>query len=291
MDCYDECLSLSSKIISKYIELLISPIYDIDLDMRSEMVCSILDMVLEEYKLIHNMIESGVDKDIDKIYSNNEDDYNETIVRIKNKISDRREILNGIYITAYELGLDKVDNNMKFSIYDAVVSMINIDTIKSLYNKIYSLESYCDSDDKFIELLKTRLNVSKIELLFNTNVSEIISLYYDTSINEIPRIDDKKIRNKINLLNNKKYDSLIENTVIIFIARIIQELAKIRSVRNNDRDVFKYLVSITQIEVLINYLDKNKLQELYDFCIKMTNNENKASMNNIKRLVKNKIDN
>ena len=78
-------------------------------------------------------------------------------------------------------------------------------------------------------------------------------------------------------------DSLIENTVIIFIARIVQELAKIRNVKNNDRDVFKYLVSITQIEVLINYLDKNKLQELYDFCIKMTNDYNVVSMNNIKR--------
>jgi hypothetical protein len=235
------------------------------------------------------MIELEID--IDNIYSDNESDYNESIVRIKNKLTDRREILNGVCISAYELGLNKIDNNMKFSLYDAIVSMINIDTIKSLYNKIYYLKSYCDSDDKFIELLKTRLNVSKIELLFNTNVSEIVSLYYNTSIDDIPRIDDMKIRNKIKLLNNKKYDSLIENTVIIFIVRIIQELAKIRYVRNNDRDVFKYLVSITQIEVLINYLDKNKLQELYDFCIKMTNNDNKISMNNIKRLVKNKIDN
>lgn len=291
MDCYDDCLKLSNEIISKYIELLVFPIYDIDFSLRSEMVDSILDMVLEEYKLIHKMIELGIDKDIDKIYSNNNDDYNEVVVRIKNKLADRREILNGVYITAYELGLDKVDNNMKFSVYDAIVSMININTIKSLYNKIYSLKSYCDSDDKFIELLKTRLNVSKIELLFNTNVSEIIALYYNTSIDDIPRIDEMKIRKKIELLNNKKFDSLIENTVIIFIARIVQELAKIRNVKNNDRDVFKYLVSITQIEVLINYLDKNKLQELYDFCIKMTNNENKASMNNIKRLVKNKIDN
>ena len=29
MDCYDEILSLSDKIISKYIELLVSPICDI----------------------------------------------------------------------------------------------------------------------------------------------------------------------------------------------------------------------------------------------------------------------
>lgn len=291
MNCYDDCLKLSNEIVSKYIELLVFPIHDIDFSLRSEMVDSILDMVVEEYKLIHKMIELGIDKDIDKIYSNNNDDYNEAVVRIKNKLADRREILNGVYITAYELGLDKVDNNMKFSVYDAIVSMININTIKSLYNKIYSLKSCCDSDDKFIELLKTRLNISKIELLFNTNVSEMLSLYYNTSIDDIPRIDEMKIRKKIRLLNNKKFDSLIENTVIIFIARIVQELAKIRNVRNNDRDVFKYLVSITQIEVLINYLDKNKLQELYDFCIKMTNNENKASMNNIKRLVKNKIDN
>jgi len=291
MDCYDECLSLSNKIISKYIELLVFPVYDLDLDMRNEMVDSILDMVLEEYKLIHKIIELGIDKQIDRIYSGQDDERNEAIVRIKNKLTDRSEILNGVYITADELGLYNLDKNLKFSIYDTIVSMFNIDTIKILKEKIYSLNSDCLSDDKFIELLKTRLNVSKIELLFNTNVSEIIALNYNTSIDDIPRIDVNKIRNKIKLLNNEKYDNLIEYTVIVFIARIIQELAKIRNVKNNDRDVFKYLVFITQIEVLINYLDKNKLQELYDFCVKMTNNENKASMNNIKRLVKNKIDN
>ena len=201
-----------------------------------------------------------------------------------------KEILNGIYITACELGLDKVDRNMKFSIYDAIISMINIDTIKYLYNKIYSLKSYCDSDDNFIELLKTRLNVSKIEFLFNTNVSEILALYYNTSIEDIPRIDEEKIRNKIKLLNNKKYNSLVEICVIIFITRIVQELSKIRTVKNNASDVFKYLVYITQIELLLEYLDKDKLQELYNFCIKMSNDENIASMNNIKRLVKNKLD-
>jgi len=53
----------------------------------------------------------------------------------------------------------------------------------------------------------------------------------------------------------------------------------------------KLQAEITQIEILIDYLDKNKLQELYDFCIKMTNDENIASMNNIKKLVKNKMNN
>jgi len=229
----------------------------------------------------------GSDDD-DIYYDNNED---EAVIRIKNKLTDRKEIINGICISAYELGLYRLDKNMTFSIYDAIVSMINIDTIKRLKDKIYFLNSNCDSDDKFIELLKTRLNISKIELLFNTNVSEIVSLYYNTSIDDIPRIDEVKVRNKIKLLNNKKYNSLIENTVIIFIARLVQELAKIRNVKNNDRDVFKYLVAITQIEILIDYLDKNKLQELYDFCIKMTNDENIASMNNIKKLVKNKMNN
>lgn len=291
MNSYEECLSLSGKIISKYIELLVSPIYDVDLDMRSEIVDSILEMVLEEHRLLYKIDKLEIDRFIDLVCSSYDNNEDEAVIRIKNKLTDRKEIINGICISAYELGLYKLDKNMTFSIYDAIVSMINIDTIKSLKDKIYSLNSNCLSDDKFIELLKTRLNISKIELLFNTNVSEIVSLYYNTSIDDIPRIDEVKIRNKIKLLNDNKYNSLIENTVIIFIARLVQEVAKIRNVKNNDRDVFKYLVAITQFEVLINYLDKNKLQELYDFCIKMTNDENMASMNNIKRLVKNKMNN
>jgi len=291
MDYYDECLELSGKIISKYIELLVSPIYDVDLDMRSEIVDSILEMVLEEHRLLYKIDKLEIDRFIDLVCSSYDNNEDEAVIRIKNKLTDRKEIINGICISAYELGLYRLDKNMTFSIYDAIVSMINIDTIKRLKDKIYFLNSNCDSDDKFIELLKTRLNISKIELLFNTNVSEIVSLYYNTSIDDIPRIDEVKVRNKIKLLNNKKYNSLIENTVIIFIARLVQELAKIRNVKNNDRDVFKYLVAITQIEILIDYLDKNKLQELYDFCIKMTNDENIASMNNIKKLVKNKMNN
>ena len=289
MDCYDEILEIGNKIINKYIELLVYPIDDVDLVMRSELIDDIFELVLEEYNLIRIINKDDIDKYIYMLGS--KDANNEAVVRIKNKLTDYNEILNGVCINLNELGLNDIDCNMKFSLYDAIISMINIDTIKSLYNKIYSLKSYCDSDDNFIELLKIRLNVSKIELLFNTNVSEIIALYYDTSIKDIPRIDVNKIRSKIKMLNNKKYNSLIENCVIIFITRIIQELAKIRNVKNNDRDVFNYLGYVTQIEVLINYLDKDKLQELYDFCIKMTNDENRISMNNIKRLVKNKIDN
>lgn len=291
MDKYDDCYRLGSQIIDKYIELLVSPIYAMDEDMLVRMVESILDMVIDEYELLHSIGKKEIDLCINKVNSGDKSNNYESIVRIKNKLVDCKEILNGMYITTLELGLNEIDNDMKFSIYDAIISMINIDVIKILKNKIYSLESSCDSDDRFIDLLKQRLKISKIELLFNTSVSEIVSLYYNTSIDDMPRIDINKIKNKILKLNNPKLNNLIHNTIVIFITKNVRELSKIRIVNNNDNDVFKYLFTITQIEVLINYLDKNKLKELYDFCIKMTNNENIASMENVKRLVKWKMNN
>ena len=282
MDFYDECLDISNKIINKYIELLLS--YGND-DLDSRKIDSILELVLKEYDIIYNLNNKDLNKYIKLVNLSD----NEVLYRIKNKLIDYKEVLNGIYITGFELGLNKINGYMRFSIYDTIISMINIDTIKSLYNKIYSLNSNCLSDDKFIERLKYRLDISKIQLLFNSNVSEILALYYNISVNDIPRIDRLSIKNKINQLNNKKYNSLIENTVIIFITKIMQELAKIKYIKNNDREVFKYLVYITQIEILIDYLDKNKLQELYNFCIKIRNNENSSIMNYVKRIVKKKI--
>lgn len=291
MDKYDDCYKLSGQIIDKYIELLVSPIYAIDEDMHDEMVESILDMVIEEYELLRSMSKKEIDLYINKVYSNDKDNNYDSTIRIRNKLVDCKEILNGIYITTLELGLSEIDNNMKFSIYDAIISMINIDIIKVLKNKIYSLESNCDNDDRFIDLLKQRLKVSKIELLFNTNVSEIVSLYYNTSIDDMPRIDINRIKDKIDKLNNPKLNGLIQNTVVIFITRNVRELSKIRVVNNNDKDIFKYLVTITQIEVLLTYLEKDRLEELYNFCCNMTNNDNRPSMENIKRLVKWKMKN
>lgn len=285
----NKLLKISNQIINEYIDLLFNPIYEINEGMYSDKIKMIYDMVLEKYEIIRSMSMEELNFYINKLNVVNIDDNYESVIRVKNKLVDYREILKGIGISSLELGFDKIDNDMEFSIYDALLSTFNIDVIKSLKKKIYSLNSDCSSDNEFIDALKQRLNTSKIELLFNTCLSEVISLNYNVNIDEMPRINIDKIYKKIESVGNNNLKHLVQDTVVLLLTNIMEKLHNIYIVKNNDKNVFKYLVLITQFEVLIDYIDKSKLEELLHLCNSVTNMDNYANMSYVKRLIINKM--
>lgn len=291
MNKFDICYNISKEILDKYVEFLYSPIYAVSSVLHDSMVSEIRRLVLEEYVLLHSMTLDEINFYLKQEYSE-EDGYDlDVIPKLINKLVATRDVLLGKVITTSELGFESFLGNMEFSIYDTLLSMINIDVIKILKNKICALEATCDGDIKFINLLQQRLKISKIQLLFNSSTSEILTLYHNTGIDETPSIDIKMIENKLERFNSKEMKNTIKYVLSVLMDKNINEIVNTEIVNNNSQDVFRYLVIVTMIEVLISYMDKDMLKNYYDYCCDMITDMNKASVENVKRLIKNKIDN
>jgi len=213
------------------------------------------------------------------------------IPRITNKLVAFREILLGKVITSDELGISIFSGNLEFSIFDSILSMINIEIIKVLKKKIYSLKAMYGNDERFIDLLKQRLKLSKIQFLFNSSLSEMLSLYCNTGIDEIPSIELDKIQSKLNRYNNVEIKNSINNVLTIIANKCFNEIINTYKLDNNSQDVFHYLVTYTTIDVIIDYMDKDTLNKYYNYCCQMINEDNKASVEIVKRLLKGKSNN
>ena len=289
MNKLDECYTISSGIISKYIELTCLPIYTISNDMKQDKINEIKILVEEEYKIIHSMSKIDIKLCLEKI-DNNDNKYDTAVLaRIRNKLEDYNEVLNGNYVTINELGIKNIPKDRMFSSYEIVLSMFNIEIIKRMKDKIYTLNPSCNKDIIFINNLKKQLEASKITFLFNESASELISLYNNIDIEQIPNIDINKIINKIS--RNINLNNVITSTAAVYTKKILSIISCMPKIKNNPNDVFDYLSLITRLEVLISYLDKNTLNMVYNYCKNITNKENNINMILVKKLIKEKIDN
>lgn len=289
MDKFNNCYNIAKEILDKYVDFLYSPVYAMDDEMHNLMVDEIRKLILQEYILIHSMTLEEINGYLEWKYLEDDGYDLDVISRLNNKIMAHREIIQGKVITASEINFELVPGNIEFSIYDVLLSMIYIDVIKLLKNKIYSLNATCEKDENFINLLQQRLKISKIKLLFSSFPSEILTLYHNTGIDETPRIDIDMIKNKLKKLNTKEMNQAINNVIYITADDKIDEIINTEKVNNNADDVFDYLVTVTMMEVLISYMDKDTLELYYEYCSEMINDKNRISVENVKRLIKNKM--
>ena len=164
MNKFTICYNISKEIIDNYIKLLYNSNYKENSSSYTNMINNIKKLVLQEYVLIHSMTLKEIEQYLDK--DCNETEYNlDVIPRIKNRLVAQKEILLGKNISPTELNLNSIPINIDFSIYDVILSIINLDIIKRLKNKIYFLNSNNNNDKLFIKSLKQKLNTSKIEFL------------------------------------------------------------------------------------------------------------------------------
>ena len=287
MNKFTICYNISKEIIDNYIKLLYNSNYKENSSSYTNMINNIKKLVLQEYILIHSMTLEEIVQYLDK--DCNKTEYNlDVIPRIKNRLVAQKEILLGKNISSTELNLNSIPINIDFSIYDVILSIINLDIIKRLKNKIYFLNSNNNNDKLFIKSLKQKLNTSKIEFLFNSSPVEILSLYHNINIDEIPNIDINNIKNKIKKSNNIEINKAIETTLLIIFDKSINKLNNIENLNNNPTDIFYYLTIITGLETILSYMDKNLLKICYNYCSKLDNNSN---LEHIKKLIKNKLNN
>ena len=280
MDKFDELVSVSKQIVSSYMELVTLSSDD---RMHDLLVIDIRELVLEEYQLLSSMSFEEINFFV-KLANEIEDD---TISpRIKHKLIDRREVLLNNVIMPFELQLKGIPSNIKFCICDVIMSMISIEVIKKIKNKIYSAICYGDSDELFIEALKDELNYAKVDCLFSLTASEILTLYNNCDIDEVPMIDVKLVERKIMELCDYELSLAVDATVSYYAKVIIDRFAAIERIGNNPRDVFYFLSMITYLEVLLSYMNDSTRENVSNYCSSVSNKNNVNSINFAKKLIR-----
>lgn len=209
---------------------------------------------------------------------------------MNDKLGNLKEIINGRYFSSGDLNKKTLFDDMKFSIYDVMLSIINIESIKKIKRKIDSLRANNDNDEFFVKQLRYRLELSKNELLFSLSTSEMLSLFADADIDKIENLDVFKLNKLLSKYVDDKYirDSFY-NTAAVYMKNILDRVANLYVDNSNPDDVFYYLSLITRIEILVGYMNKMTLNIIYDYCDMIINEDNKRNIEMVKRLIKSKI--
>jgi len=320
MDKLKKLFDMSEKIILAYADLMFFNEDICDNDIQSDIIDNIRDLVIEEYNLMQKITMDEVN-DYMEIINSYETNNEWVLSRVKNKLIECKELLNNNFITSKELGITSIPEEIKFSIYDAIMSLITIDTIKYLTKKIYFSNPKCEKDKIFIDTLKNKLETFKVNFLFDNSLSELLALSNEINVNKMPVINVDNIKNKINRLDNNNFNMVIESIAFYYSKNAIDSLTEIikifdynprldivvvddnlyyynnvrlfidivKNCRNNPKYIFSYLTLTTQLEVLSWYLsdDMVKSVEKY-FSDKVSNFNNGIIVGYVKKLIRSK---
>lgn len=286
MDKIKELHDVCQQIINLYTELIISDIYETSGYMNTVMIKELKKSIEEENNILRTITLEEI-----KLYLKEPHSENETEIRLVNKLINHKEILHGRYLTGDILSLRGISGDMKISIYDVVLSKLNVDLIKELKRKIYNLNVCEHSDEVFIGLLKKALKESRLSLLYETSLSEMLILEHNNDIDKMPNIDLTIVGNAISTLSIDTLGRVSETVIDKYIMDVLKKIANTSNMRNNYIDVFTYLVTITQVEMLLDYMDRELLDMFYYYCDININSSNRTSMEYVKRLIRNRINN
>lgn len=246
-------------------------------------------LVIEENKILNSLDIDCIDKYCDELENLSERYYYTVIDRVRERLMLRGIILNGNNI----MGRDFLDNtdieNLEFDTHDVMLSMVHIEVLKILKNKLDNISNLTKENIMFKKELDACYERSKFEYFNNIPTLELIALVYNADMSKVPSID---------INNIKENENIDEEEVDEFLVRMVQDtLDTIVNINDSDLEysltdsylAFDYLFNITLFEVIISYMDIQMLQEVSKYCNSFTKDNNKIHMGNINNLVKRKL--
>lgn len=290
-DEYSGCYKASLKIVNLYDVLT-----DVVLDNESS---------LDEFMVFIGELKKAIDEE-DKVYNElSVDDIKNFIEKLKEitseegtlfsdiRISNRLAFVNDILInnSFKNNGLfPTLDDNLELSLLDIINSKIVIDTYKLLNNKLVSLSLKDIKSLDYAQKIDT-LNIEHIFYKLSLYVlSEKLAVKSMFNISMMPTIDLNKVENRIieekgfeinlyEIINSRLYDSIIS---------LIDNFKNMLLDSSDYISIYDNLVYVTQFELFLSYLTKEQLEYISSYCDGIKS-DNKLVLDNIKRLVKNKI--
>ena len=287
MEKIEDLFRLSNSIVRLYLSFICDDIYTSDLRRRENIIKQIRALVIGEYNLLRLLPLS----EIERYYSGNyelDEEYSSIVFeRVNSKMMNLSDDYDNYIICGDELGIDNIPLHIHLSLFDATMSMLQLEAYKRLYDRIYNLNITCSQDEKFVSRLKEKLKNYSFDSFYLMSTSEVIALGYDSDINKMPAIKREVIANKLKKIKKDGSTDDFDETIDTFMKTALTRLLSVERLENNPDKVFNYLLNYMQVEVVIDsYLTKEQLKDLDCYLDKIKKDSNKNSINMVKKLIK-----
>lgn len=286
-----DCFDISDKVVSRYNELYYIMLEHCleDTSIYELYVSDILKLIFDEFEVYNTLSYDEINIFLKVIDNSNLDD-NMTFFRFENKLKTLKDMHLNIRINKNILNLDIIPDNLEFYIFESLISLIDIEMMKRLKFKLDDIYVNDYESLSFINSMFREFNEIMIYQCFDNSLSEIIYLKCNMDISKIPFINIKNLITFIDnilKLENDVYFKPIDSTMMSFSKIVIDRLVSEEFI-NNPRSIFNFMALITRLEILIEYIDKEGLYALIDYCNEI-NISNDFGIENIVNVIKKRI--
>lgn len=286
-----DCFDISDKVVSRYNELYYIMLEHClkDTSIDELYVSDILKLIFDEFDVYNTLSYDEINIFLKVIDNSNLDD-NMTFFRFENKLKTLKDMHLNIRINKNILNLDIIPDNLEFYIFESLISLIDIEMMKRLKFKLDDIYVNDYESLSFINSMFREFNEIMFYQCFDNSLSEIIYLKCNMDISKIPFINIKGLITFIDnilKLENDVYFKPIDSTMMSFSKIVIDRLVSEEFI-NNPRSIFNFMALITRLEILIEYIDKEGLYALIDYCNEI-NISNDFGIENIVNVIKKRI--
>lgn len=273
---------LSKKRDKLYPILITLSAYRVNDELLEEVISKLTKLSSIEETIINNISSQELDTYLNELIKNSQSEP-----RIFGRLLNKQEILIGNLVERKHLSQYPLPSNLSVSTYDFMLSKINIDVMKSLKRKLDDLIADCDSDIEFIEMLKEELELAKIDYLHRNLTSEILALNANNDLDEIPTLIMPPLKNKDDVDSSES--DLTERMLSLYISTTLSKIENTQIIENTPSKVFAYLLSITRLEVILDYMPENVREDFYNQYVTNQPNKTNPSIQYVKELIKQKL--
>lgn len=292
-DKFKECFEISSKVISKYNELysIMCQYFLEDSFIYESYVSDICELILEEYRIYNNLTLNDIDIMISAIEINKWDD-DIVGLRIMSKLESLKRVYTKVKIDKYVLELDTVPDSLEFDMFGSLISFIDIEMMRRVKLKLDKLVADNYNDLSFVNSMYKSFNETMIFQAFNNPLTEVVYFNSNMDIDMIPNIDINNLINFIGEILKLDNDYIFSpnDDFLVGLAKITIDRLSNEEFDNNPKTILNCLTLITRLEVMIDYLNKDCLNVLLDYCNGINNiNNNQFCINQIVSVLKKRM--
>lgn len=264
-------LGVSVKICKMYDELVSLVLSEREYDEKFNNKVQVLELLLEDEVLAYKKLdENAANMYYDRISNDDTHNLDNVKSRYFSKIKERLDILSGINISGYP-----------FSLNTAIIGKILLDAIKEVENNIINNLNGNSTYDLLYSFHKTY----KYSLIASNDFLERLAVDFNFNLSEIPNISFDVIKKNFNC--NDNFNNYLNNMLLILAKDTIGMLTYDEGAPDIT-SIYSNLLAISQLNVIISYLNKNNLYKLLEYL----KNNNICISNNtkyIRKLIENKI--
>ena len=236
-------------------------------------------LIEEETRVYDALSPEDIDKYLEKIDDDKKSEFDAVKSRYYSKLNERKKIFDNCDMHGYP-----------FTLETAIIGKILLKSLTNIEKQFLLFNSESDKilydGEKSIYNLYAFHNTYKFSLIASNEFLEKIVTDFDFQLSAIPNVGFDRI--KINFGNSKMFDIYLNN-LLVALAKNIMSTLVIETDDNEDiNKTYSALLAISQLEVIISYLDIDSLYRL-NYYYKENDIDKSKNGKYIRRMLTNKL--